>query len=167
MIHGSAGPMKLLNRRLLLLLGIATAMLIAVGAGAERADALCSGHSPEYGTWVNADPNARGIAQIQLQDCQPVSSCSGDICSIVHDAGWRMRVWGKCSPTNCDWGWSTPTFETLSARIYGFYDQGFAKRKVYAKMSEYRPGQLWVYWETDFVDPNRPDYTLQEWFVRA
>lgn len=34
-------------------------------------------------------------------------------------------------------------------------------------MSSYRPGQLWVYWSTDFVDPGRADYSRHEWFVRG
>lgn len=76
-------------------------------------------------------------------------------------------MFGKCHPTNCDWGWSRGTFRLSSGQVYGFYDQGFAKRHVYAKMSQFRPGQLWVYWRTDFVDPARPDYDLQEWFVRT
>jgi hypothetical protein len=128
---------------------------------------LCSGHAVEYGDWVNADPTARGIARIELRDCQSVTTCSGTVCTITYDAGWRMHVFGKCSPTNCDWGWSAGQFRLSSGHIYGYYDQGFAKRYVYAMMSQYRPGQLWVYWRTDFVDPNRADYDLQEWFVRA
>jgi hypothetical protein len=78
-----------------------------------------------------------------------------------------MRVFGKCSPTNCDWGWSAGQFRLSSGHVYGFYDQGFAKRYVYAAMSQYRPGQLWVYWRTDFVDAGRADYERHEWFVRA
>ena len=144
----------------------ATMMLLA--ANPDRALALCSSQHPaEYGVWNNADPSARGIARIELRDCQPISVCSGDFCSTTYDAGWTMHVYGKCSPTNCDWGWSAARYRLSSGQIYGFYDQGFAKRYVYAKMSQYRPGQLWVYWRTDFVDPNRPDYDLQEWFVRA
>ena len=50
---------------------------------------------------------------------------------------------------------------------FGFYDQGFAKRRVYAKMSAYRPGQLWVHWDTDFTDPSRADYSKDEWFIRV
>jgi hypothetical protein len=157
---------RLRGRGVLLLAATAALMLLTLGAGAERAEALCSGHPPEYGSWVNADPNARGIARIQLQDCVSVTTCSGDTCTIVHDAGWAMHVWGKCHPTNCDWGWSAGAFP-VSGRVFGYYNQGYAKKRVYAKMSQYRPGQLWVYWENDFVDPNRPDFTLQEWFVRA
>ncbi|WP_143261556.1 hypothetical protein [Allokutzneria sp. NRRL B-24872] len=128
---------------------------------------LCAGHPPEYGKWVNADPNATGIARTELQDCLSVTVCEGSVCHIVHDAGWAMRVFGKCSPTNCDWGWSNSEFRMSSGHIHGFYDHGFAKRHVYAKMSQYRPGQLWVFWRTDFVDPARPDYEVQEWFYRV
>jgi hypothetical protein len=46
------------------------------------------------------------------------------------------------------------------------YNPGFAKEYVYAKMSQYRSGQLWVYIWTDFTDPNRLDYASQDWFVR-
>jgi hypothetical protein len=51
-----------------------------------------------------------------------------------------------------------------SGHIYAYYDQGFARRHVWAKMSQYRPGQLWVYTYTDFTDPNRPDYDVHNWF---
>lgn len=155
------------RRYLLLLAGMAIAITMIFAATPDRALALCGAHGAEYGDWVNADPNARGIARIELRDCQSVTTCNGDICSTTYDAGWTMRVFGRCSPTNCDWGWTSGTFRLSSGQIYGFYDQGFARRYVYARMSQYRPGQLWVYSRTDFVDPNRPDYDMQEWFVRA
>ncbi|HET9143630.1 hypothetical protein [Actinophytocola sp.] len=136
-------------------------------SGQQDSAKICVGHAVEHGDWVNTDPNATGIARIELRDCQPVTVCNGNICSVTHDAGWTMRVFGKCSPTNCDWGWSKSDFRMSSGHIHGFYDQGFAKRHVYAKMSQYRPGQLWVYWRTDFTDPNRPDYDKQEWFRRV
>ena len=152
--------------RILLLAGAVALALLMLGAGAQRAEALCSSHPPEYGTWANASPSTAGIARIQLEDCASVTTCNGDTCSTTFDAGWSMRVWGKCSPTNCDWGWSAGAFP-VSGMVYGYYDQGFAKRRVYAKMSAYRPGQLWVHWDTDFVDPSRADYSKDEWFVRV
>lgn len=155
------------RRHLLVLLVVVLAPITALAAHPDRAFALCSGHAAEYGDWVNADPNASGIARIELRDCQPVTTCSGGVCRTTHDAGWTMRVFGKCSPTNCDWGWSPGAFRLSTGQIPGYYDQGFAKRYVYAKMSQYRPGQLWVYWRTDFTDPNRADYDKQEWFRRA
>lgn len=138
-------------------------MALSLGAQTESAFALCA-NPPERGVWTNTDTASPGIAKIELRDCQSLTTCSGDICTRVFDVAWTMRVWGKCSPTNCDWGWSSPRRSLSDGRIYGYYDQGFAKRYVYAAMSSHRPGQLWVYWKTDFVDPARPDYEKHEWF---
>ena len=151
------------GRRLLLLVLLAVASTAFFAVRADQAQALCSGHAAEYGNWVNADPNARGIARIELRDCQAVTVCDGDICSIQYDVGWVMRTYGKCSPSNCDWGWTSAKRRLSSGQIPGTYDQGFAKRYVYAKTSQYRPGQLWVYWRTDFTDPNRPVWRGAGW----
>ena len=48
----------------------------------------------EHGNWVNADPNAGGIARIELRDCQSVTVCDGDICQIQYDVGWVMHATG-------------------------------------------------------------------------
>jgi hypothetical protein len=152
--------------RVLLVASAVALVMLLLGANAQRADAACT-HSAANGTWVNADPANAGIAQIQLMDCQSVAECyPSGACGIDWEAGWKMRVWAKCSPANCDWGWSAAALP-VSGRAYGFYDQGFVKRYVYATMSSVRPGQLWVHWDTDFVDPSRADYSKDEWFVRA
>lgn len=152
------------SRRALTALGmLLTAMAFSLVAQTESAFALCS-TPPERGVWTNVDTASPGIAKIELRDCQSLRECSGNICSITYDVAWTMRVWGKCSPTDCDWGWAAPRKRLSDGRIYGYYDQGYAKRYVYAAMSSYRPGQLWVYWKTDFVDPARQDYDKQEWF---
>ena len=147
--------------------GVAAVTGSAPGPAAAAARRLCSGHGIEYGDWVNADPASRSIVRAELRDCQPVTRCTGDICSIVHDAGWTVRLFGSCSPTACDWGWSAGQFRLSSGQIYAYYDQGFARRYVWAAMSLYRPGQLWIAVRTDFVDPGRADYESQNWFVRA
>jgi hypothetical protein len=76
-----------------------------------------------------------------------------------------MHIFGRCTPTDCDWG-EIGAQRLSTGHIYAVYNQGFATRYVYARMSQYRPGQLWVYTYTDFADPGRPDYELQNWFVR-
>ncbi|MEV4641263.1 hypothetical protein AB0J80_28365 [Actinoplanes sp. NPDC049548] len=145
-------------------LGLPSAGGAVTGTPTSR---LCSGHGVEYGDWVNADPATRSIVRAQLRDCQPVTTCTGDICTITYDAGWSMHLFGACSPTPCDWGWSAGRFRLSNGQIPATYDQGFAKRYVWAAMSQYRPGQLWIAVRTDFTDPARPDYESQDWFVRA
>jgi hypothetical protein len=154
-------------RRTLTLIMTLAAMAGLMVVRSEPAAAACSGdHVPEQGTWVNADPNANGISRIQLEGCQPLTVCDGGTCSSVSDAGWAVRVWGKCHPTDCDWDWSNAE-RIQTGQIHAHYDQGFAKRDVYAQMSPDRPGQLEVFWQTDFAESDREDYSVQEWFVPA
>lgn len=124
--------------------------------------ALCV-EQPEAGRWRNADAATRSIPRIELRFvCQDLV-----INGQLHPPGppWYVHVWGKCHPTNCDWG-EVGASRIPAGHIYATYNQGFARRYVYAKMSAYRPGQLWVYIWTDFTDPARPDYAVNNWFVR-
>jgi hypothetical protein len=132
---------------------------------AQQASAICS-EPPEAGTWRNVDPNTTGITSITLQfSCQDnILRPIGGSPSVDHS--WYVQVSGRCYPTDCDWG-QVGADRISSGQILAYYDQGFARRYVYAKMSQYRPGELWVYWHTDFVDSNRPGYSVQEWFSRA
>jgi hypothetical protein len=115
---------------------------------------------------VNRNPNTRGLTRIVLKACQPVTTCTGNICTIKYDAGWLMRVYGKCSPTDCDWG-PVPAQQLPNSRIKGVYNHGFAKRYVYAWLPTPDSSTLIVRWRTDFVDPSRPDYQKQERFRKA
>jgi hypothetical protein len=49
------------------------------------------------GTWINADSNTNGITKVSIQN-------SGSNITV--------QAWGKCSPSDCDWG-------TVSAKAYG------------------------------------------------
>jgi hypothetical protein len=117
----------------------------------------------EEGHWRNADPNTNSLTRIHLRFvCQDVI-LNGE--PYPPGPPWYVHLWGKCAPSDCDWG-EVGARELSGGHIFAFYDQGFAKRYVYAKMSIYRPGQLWVYTWTDFVDPGRSDYGVHNWYVR-
>ena len=47
------------------------------------------------GTWINQDPATMGITHILIED---------------RGGSVLARVWGACVPTDCDWGYNTPTF---------------------------------------------------------
>jgi hypothetical protein len=146
----------------LLTLGALVLALVVMVSTPQPAQASCT-TLQEQGNWVNADPNANSLTRIQLRFVCQDQILNGQ----PHPPGppWYVHVFGKCHPTDCDWGEVGAT-RLSSGHIYAVYDQGFAKRYVYVKMSQYRPGQLWVYTRTDFVDPNRPDYEMQNWFKR-
>ena len=126
----------------------------------ETAGALCASQ-PEDGDWINTDPNTRSISRIKL-----IFVCQDQILNgRPYPPGpvWSVQIHGRCHPTDCDWG--TVGAERLGTdHIFAVFHQGFAIRYVYAKMSQYRLGQLWVYTYTDFLDSTRNDYEVQNWF---
>lgn len=155
--------MKLITntvRTLLVTVVLAIAPMTTLISSQSPADALCV-TPQEEGNWRNTDPQSNHIPEIRLRFvCQDVI-----LNGQPPGPSWYVHVFGKCSPTNCDWG-EVPAQRLSSGQIYAVYNQGFATKYVYAKMSQYRPGQLWVYTSVDFADPNRADYTKQEWFER-
>jgi cytochrome c biogenesis protein CcmG/thiol:disulfide interchange protein DsbE len=66
------------------------------------------------GTWLNQDPSTMGITQILIAD---------------QDGVLRVRVWGACVPSDCDWGatelhftdgWATSLFDMgqIATKMY-------------------------------------------------
>jgi hypothetical protein len=136
-----------------------TALVMALAQ--QSAHALCVTQQ-EAGSWINADPNTNSQTRIDLSFvCQDVI-LNGK--PFPPGPPWYVRVFGKCHPTDCDWGRVGAT-RLSTGFVYAFYNQGFAKRFVYAKMSTVRPGQLWVQTVTQFTD-GRPSYTTSNYFIR-
>ena len=120
----------------------------------------------EEGSWVNADPNTRSLTRADLR-----FTCQDQVLNgqpYPPGPPWHMHLWGKCHPADCDWGEIGADSVTIGSRTYvhAIYRQGFATRYVYADMSLFRPGQLWIWMWTDFADPGRADYESQNWFIR-
>lgn len=136
-------------------------LLLAL-AWPQPAHAECP-DQPEAGKWENAFSSANSLARIDLNFfCQ--DQIKG---GRPYPPGpeWIVQVFGRCEPLNCDWQ-QTAARRLSTGHIYAIYDQGFAIRFVYARMSKFRRDQLWVYTWTDFKDPERPDYGVHDWFVR-
>ena len=129
---------------------------------AQPAHASCI-QPTEEGTWTNADPNTRSITRVKLRFVCQDQVLNGK--PFPPGPPWYVHLWGRCHPTDCNWGEVGAT--RPGGTIHAFYDHGFAKRDVWIRMSAFRPGQLWVAIHTDFVDPARPDYDSQDWFVRS
>jgi hypothetical protein len=120
----------------------------------------------EEGSWVNTDPNTRSLTRADLRFTCQDQILNGE--PYPPGPPWHMHLWGKCSPTDCDWTEIGAQPVTIGSRSYikAIYRQGFATRYVYADMSLYRRGQLWIWMWTDFADPGRADYESQNWFRR-
>lgn len=145
--------------RTLLVFGV---LLLATIAFQQQAHALCLAQ-PEDGKWINADSQTQSLTRIELRYICQDQILNGQL--YPPGPPWYVHVWGKCSPQDCDWD-EVGAARLSTGHVFAIYDQGFARRYVYARMSQYRPGQLWVWTYTDFTDPNRPDYAVHNWFVR-
>jgi hypothetical protein len=146
--------MRAMKLTVMLVLGVMTVPLAA--------HAQCLAQS-EDGQWVNTDAATRSLTRIELR-----FTCQDQVLNgqpYPPGPAWHVHIWGKCHPTDCDWG-EVGAVRLGSGFIFAYYDQGFARRYVYAKMSIYRPGQLWVYAWSDFTAPSRPDYAVNNWFRR-
>jgi|KBSSwiStaDraftv2_1062776.scaffolds.fasta_scaffold66666_3 hypothetical protein len=157
-------PIKSRLFRLSRLFALCSGMLVLFMV-ATPAKAQCIAQQ-EVGSWVNADPNTRSLTRADLRFTCQDQVLNGE--PYPPGPPWHMHLWGKCSPTDCDWSEIGADSVTIGSRTYvhAIYHQGFATRYVYADMSLYRPGQLWIWMWTDFADPGRADYESQNWFIR-
>lgn len=126
---------------------------------------------PEEGNWVNNDPATRGITRANFRmECRDASEthCSGGICwtTSAVEPHYFLRLFGSCTPTDCDWGEVEGIAATgsLEGWYYFYYDHGFAKRYVYVRTYPQWPGWLRVWIYTDFTSPSRQDYVMDDWF---
>jgi hypothetical protein len=152
------------RRRLIFCLALVSwlvAIGLALSPGVARAQCVVQ---KEAGNWRNADAATQSLTRIQLRFTCQDQILNGE--PYPPGPPWHIHVFGKCHPTDCDWG-EVGAERLGSGHIFGRYDQGYARRYVYARMSQYRPGQLWVYTWTNFTDPNRPDYGSHNWFVKV
>jgi hypothetical protein len=63
----------------------------------------------EQGTWFNIDPSTRGITKIEVNfSCNDQVQCgvdsSGKVTCTTPGPPYQLHLWGKCSPSDCDWG---------------------------------------------------------------
>lgn len=144
-----------------------TCLAVAISFFVIAAPAQASCSQPEEdGKWVNTDSSTRSLTRAELR-----FTCQDQVLNgVLYPPGppWHVRLWGKCHPSDCDWQEVGADRVTIGNRTFvrAIYRQGFATRYVYADMSSFRRGQLWIWMWTDFADPNRADYESQNWFRR-
>lgn len=153
---------------------VAAAMLLTSLAGAvaiathtaSPAAALCIA-DPIEGDWHNINASASSMARAIVETCQSVTTCSGGTCTTVHDAATFARPFGKCHPTNCDWGrrQAQHMADNWIRTVHAF---GFKTSYVWMKTYVYY-GQtylrVWVH--NDFTPSDgRADYTTDDWFLK-
>jgi hypothetical protein len=157
-------------RRLLRVLLAATMLLgglvVATTAAATPASALCS-PSAITGDWRNINTSTPAMSRVIVETCQPVTTCSGGVCSTRHDAGVFMTPFGRCHPTDCNWGRRQADFPDGSW-IRTIHNFGFKTAHVWARTESHHGRtylRLWVF--NDFTPADgRADYVTDEWFLQ-
>lgn len=125
----------------------------ALLAQTDRAAASCVTPDIESGRYVNVDPNTRSITTAELTFvCGARYVDNGDgTGAVIHggDPHWRVRLWGSCHPTDCDWG-ETRGASPVSGRITASYDQGFARRAI--SIAEISGDRIRLVVSSDYTD---------------
>jgi hypothetical protein len=133
---------------------------------ASPAHALCSGTNPANGSWHNIDPNTNSITRVDVQ-----WGCADQVLCPVGGACYSpvgsIRVFGRCHPTDCDWGTRT-TYAENDGWARARYDNSWATKHVWIKTySYYGQTYLRVWVNTDFTPADgRQDYITDVWMLK-
>jgi hypothetical protein len=143
--------------QVLSVLGLATT---GVASWQKPSQAQCVAN-PMDGVWQNVNPNTRSIVRVEYRsNCNDVVLCPNGQCPPPTQDIGKIRVFGACHPTACDWGWTPVSKSSQWSR--GHYDQGFVDRWVWARLQS---GQLKVVTRSHFKDNSgRADYETQDKF---
>ena len=109
---------------------------------------------PEYplqGTWINQNPETGGLTRIRM---------SSSLNRLY------INMWGKCHPTDCDWGeMSVSDRDARDKRFKITWNHGFSIVKQ--KIIMLPDGRIKVFGITKFTDDSeRPDYESTYYFER-
>jgi hypothetical protein len=129
--------------------------------------ALCS-TPPMAGNWRNINSSTSAMTRVVVDfTCNDVILCPiGGPCT-GGDSYYSMHPFGKCSPTDCDWG-RLRAYDMGDGWIRSIYNFGFKTSYIWLKTYSYYGLtylRVWVY--NDFTPADgRTDYTTDEWMLR-
>jgi hypothetical protein len=111
------------------------------------------------GDWTNVDTNTGGITTLSIG---------------ISGASANVQAWGKCHPTDCDWG-TVPAFAfapdvssdlaSQAQALVAIFDSGFSETTLFIKPQGNR---LWVQSYTRFKDNSgRSNYASSDAFQKS
>ena len=134
---------------------------------AQPAHALCAAQ-PMTGDWHNINSSTNAMTRVVVGfNCGDVILCDTNGHCTGGQSYFTLRGFGKCSPTDCDWGtrvaqdmgdgWQRATYSYSWATKYLW-----VKTYVYYGLTYLR-----VYTWTDFTPADgRTDYATDEWMLK-
>jgi hypothetical protein len=161
------GARRTVGSLLAVLLMAAGLTAVGTAVASSPAFALCSA-SQLQGNWHNIDPNTSAMSRMDVtftcndqRICDENGRCTGP--DIYHST----RPWGKCHPTDCDWGWQRATNQS-DGWIMSTYNFGFKTSYVWLRNYQFNwLTYLRVYVFNDFTPADgRADYSTDEWMLK-
>jgi hypothetical protein len=134
---------------------------------ADRQYKLCATPTMS-GDWHNIDPNTRAMSRVIVDfACSDVVLCDTSGHCTGGDSSYYMQPFGRCHPTDCDWGRQKAT-DMGGGWIESTYNYGWSTKYVWLKTYDYYGlTYLRVWTFTDFASwDGRTDYTTDEWMLR-
>jgi hypothetical protein len=120
------------------------------------------------GDWRNIDPNTRSMTRVVVGfHCGDQVLCDTDGTCTGGESYFTLRPYGKCHPTDCDWG--TRRAQTMhDGWQRAIYSHTWATKYVWVKTYQFHSRtylRVWV--QTDFTAADgRTDYTTDEWMLK-
>ena len=144
-----------------------TASVLLGTASATPAYALCS--TPALaGDWHNIDPNTRSMTRAVITfECGDVRLCDTSGHCTGGQSFYRARMFGKCHPSDCDWGTVTASDRGNGWQL-ATYKFGFVTSYVWLKTYSFSGRTyLRVYVDNRFAPGDgRANYVTDEWFLK-
>ena len=128
--------------------------------------ALCS--APLTGNWRNINSSTNAMTRVVVDyTCSDVILCDTTGHCTGGDSYYAMHPYGKCSPTDCDWGRLRAT-DMGGGWIESTYSFGFKTSYVWLKTYNYYGLTYLRVWVNNVFAPwdGRASYTTDEWMLR-
>jgi hypothetical protein len=135
-------------------------MLLSLALLWGHAHALCES-APENGTWRNDNPGTDSITRVVIrQQCNDLILVPVDGLPPAPRPGYYVEIWGACTPTDCYWGSHPANRDSGWIRVT--IKQDWVQREIWITASAPDDLRVWIW--SDFTDPNRSDYTSDDYF---
>ena len=152
------------------LIATVIALVGAVGATvvtAAPAQALWS--TPVMaGNWHHTNPSTQALTKVDVTFvCDDVRLCDQNGNCTGGQSYFTLRPFGKCSPTDCDWGTRRAT-SMADGWQRATYSYSWSTKYVWVKTYVFgATTYLRVYTWTDFTPADgRTDYSTDEWMIK-
>ena len=124
-------------------------------------------YAPMTGDWRNITTTNSMTRVVVDFTCNDVILCDINGHCTGGDSYYAMRPFGKCSPTDCNWG-RLRAYDMGDGWIRSIYNFGFKTSHVWLKTYDYYGLtylRVWVFNDFTAAD-GRTDYTTDEWMLR-